>query len=233
MSILFVNKEKTLMMRVDKKNKARVEDRADFYDLSYAQMIAFLEELQTLLELPVTTTIIEDKETQSVTLSEFWQTPVQPWIREPLGFDTHVTLKEVATYICAHFDGDFEKIPSFPTSRLVWCSYLLRNWDDSKCDIIHFERNVQGEILGGNGNHRRLVLAVGYLSGRLPKIPFDAIVPYTRIDTIDIPELLSYTDGIPKERVAQWREAGGLTDRCSPVRLHLTDLLRTAKKEAQ
>ena len=79
MSFLFVNKEKTLMMRVDKKNKARVEDRADFYDLSYAQMIAFLEQLQALLELPVTTTIIADKETQSVTLSEFWKTPVQPW----------------------------------------------------------------------------------------------------------------------------------------------------------
>ena len=211
MSFLFVNKEKTLMMRVDKKNKARVEDRADFYDLSYAQMIAFLEQLQALLELPVTTTIIADKETQSVTLSEFWKTPVQPWIREPLGFDTNVLLKEVATYICAHFDGDFEKIPGFPTSRLVWCSYLLKNWDDSKCDIIHFERNVQGEILGGEGNHRRLVLAVGYLSGRIPpKTSFDAIVPYTRIDTIDIPELLSWTEGLTKETLHQWSEQGTL-----------------------
>ena len=199
------------MMRVDKKNKARVEDRADFYDLSYAQMIAFLEQLQALLELPVTTTIIADKETQSVTLSEFWKTPVQPWIREPLGFDTNVLLKEVATYICAHFDGDFEKIPGFPTSRLVWCSYLLKNWDDSKCDIIHFERNVQGEILGGEGNHRRLVLAVGYLSGRIPpKTSFDAIVPYTRIDTIDIPELLSWTEGLTKETLHQWSEQGTL-----------------------
>ena len=211
MSFLFVDKEKTLMMRVDKKNKARVEDRADFYDLSYAQMIAFLEQLQALLELPVTTTIIADKETQSVTLSEFWKTPVQPWIREPLGFDTNVLLKEVATYICAHFDGDFEKIPGFPTSRLVWCSYLLKNWDDSKCDIIHFERNVQGEILGGEGNHRRLVLAVGYLSGRIPpKTSFDAIVPYTRIDTIDIPELLSWTEGLTKETLHQWSEQGTL-----------------------
>ena len=208
MSFLFVNKEKTLMMHIDKKNRARVEDRADFYDLSYAQMIAFLEELQgTLLELPVTTKLIEDKE-HSVTLSEFWRVPVQPWIREPLGFDINVTLKEVATYICAHFDGDFEKIPGFPTSRLVWCSYLLRNWDDSKCDIIHLEKNVRGDLLGGEGNHRRLVLAVGYLSGQLPKIPFDAIVPYTRIDTIDIPELLSYTEGIPKETLHQWREHG-------------------------
>ena len=211
MSFLFVDKERNLMMRVGNRNKARVEDRADFYDLSYTQMIAFLEQLQALLELPVTTTIIADKETQSVTLSEFWKTPVQPWIREPLGFDTNVLLKEVATYICAHFDGDFEKIPGFPTSRLVWCSYLLKNWDDSKCDIIHFERNVQGEILGGEGNHRRLVLAVGYLSGRIPpKTSFDAIVPYTRIDTIDIPELLSWTEGLTKETLHQWSEQGTL-----------------------
>ena len=61
------------------------------------------------------------------------------------------------------------------------------------------------------GNHRRLVLAVGYLSGRIPpKTSFDAIVPYTRIDTIDIPELLSWTEGLTKETLHQWSEQGTL-----------------------
>lgn len=205
MSTLSINKKKTLRMPIGGEDQRLIQERADFYGISSAQMVSVLEDMQVLLQLPVKTTTTADKDT-SVTLEDFWRIPVQPWITKPLDFQGNASLKEVATHICLQFNADFEKIIEPPSMDLLWCSYLLKNWDYEKCGIIHLDKDVNGKFLGGEGNHRRLVLAVGYLSGQLPHIPLHAIVPFTRIDALDIAELLSYTNGIAKGTMQRWAE---------------------------
>jgi len=206
MSIFFVDAAKTLMMPIDEKHKRIIEARADVYGISYPQMVSVLEDVQSQLKLPINTTVTVEQD-REVTLDAFWRIPVQPWIWDPLGLEADVRLKEVADVICTRFDADFEKVAA-PNIHLVWCSYLLKNWDYEKCGTIDLQRNARGDFLGGEGNHRRLVLAVGYLSGQLPHILLKAFVPSLRIDAIDLDALLIYTEGISQKTIHQWIEGG-------------------------
>lgn len=207
MDVMHIDAEGTLVTRIDPNSQLEIKNCAESYGVSYPQMLSFLEHLQSELKLPVETMMCQDEPQPEITLSDFFGIPTQPWINEPLGLSENATLKEVAECICDCFAADFEKIPEV-SMHIAWCGYLLRNWDYRKCYPLYFTKDVCGNPLGSEGNHRRLVLAVGYISRILPYIPLDRFVCRTRVDSIDIHELLRHTRHIGRQAILAYIKGG-------------------------
>ena len=191
--------------------KAMIQERADDYGISYKQMIAFLEYMQSRLQLLTNfTTTTEGPFNEQ----GFWQVMAANWIYEALDFKGTVSLKEVAERMLERYDGDFSKIPE-QTLDINWCNYLLKNWDYKKAGDTLLTEIFQGNsqtLTAGDGNHRRIVIAVGYKSGQIPKLPEKMRVTETTKGA-NIPLLLDYTTEVSKDTILQWAR-GEIKDVC-------------------
>ena len=84
---------------------------------------------------------------------------VSPFITPP------VTLREVAQKVIDNFDGDFDNIPD-GSRDIAWCAWLQKHWDWEKVGDIQIRTDPNGKLQGGDGNHRRVVLALMVLAGQ-------------------------------------------------------------------
>ena len=194
--------------------KAMIQERADDYGISYNQMIRFLEYMQSRLQLSTTLTMTTKKPFNE---QAFLQLDAANWICESLGFTKIVSLEQIAERMCERYDADFSKIPE-QTIDIVWCDYLLKNWDYKKAGNMLMSQAFQDDLqtfTAGDGNHRRIVIAIGYKGGKILNLPEETHVIETK-EGLNFPVLLGYTNEIEKDTILRWTR-GEIKDFCVSV----------------
>ena len=197
-------------MFMPKEYETMIQERADDYGIPYKQMISFLEYIEKRIQLPHTFYYTPENTTK-ISVQVFWQIPAASWICNPLDFVGGATLKQIAERMCERYNGDFLKLPNL-IPGITWCDYLLKNWDYDKGGILHLIEDSNKKIEGADGNHRRVVLAVGYLSGKLPRLQLIAKLSHLK-EGFNIPALLASTAEITKDTILRWTR-GEIKDVC-------------------
>ena len=103
--------------------------------------------------------LVDDRK---LTQDEFMTIPAAQWVSPFI--DTPATLEQVASKIIDDYEGNFDNI-SEGNQDLAWCSWLQKHWDWEKVGRIETSA-ANGEIMGGDGNHRRVTLAVLLKTGQ-------------------------------------------------------------------
>ena len=141
-----------------------IEDVTSLCGLSTTEVADFLK--REVKPLPSKHSILGEYKTE-LTQAEFLTIPAANWVAPII--DTPATLGEVAEKMINDYDGNFDNLPD-ANRDIGWCAWLQKHWDWEKVGEIPINQ-TGGRLQAGDGNHRRVTLAVMCSAGQTQYSP--------------------------------------------------------------